>query len=81
MFGRRRAQCGETALMCAAENGRTDCARLLLDAGADKEAKQIVRAIVCVGGAGALVCWGIYCWDMVGVGRHVISISVFNFHV
>ncbi len=27
-----------TALMCAARNGHSECARLLLDAGADKNA-------------------------------------------
>ena len=37
-------QYGRTALMGAAEYGHTDCARLLLDAGADKEVKEHVRA-------------------------------------
>jgi ankyrin repeat protein len=39
-----RSQNGFTALICAAENGHADCARLLLDAGADKEVKNLVRA-------------------------------------
>jgi hypothetical protein len=34
--------------MRAADNGRADCARLLLDAGADKNAKDRVRAMRCV---------------------------------
>ena len=38
------AQIGWTALMLAAGNGRVDCARLLLDAGADKGARNNVRA-------------------------------------
>ena len=38
------AQGENTALMCAIEKGRSDCVRLLLDAGADKEAKDKVRA-------------------------------------
>jgi hypothetical protein len=38
------AQDGSTALMDAAEKGRSDCMRLLLDAGADKDAKYKVRA-------------------------------------
>ena len=38
------AQGGHTALMEAARHGHADCARLLLDAGADKEAKDCVRA-------------------------------------
>jgi ankyrin repeat protein len=49
-LGRRRAQNGSTALMFAAEKGHVDCVRLLLDAGADKEAKNEVRAsagVVC----------------------------------
>jgi hypothetical protein len=41
---RSRAQNGWTALICAATNGHADCVRLLLDAGADKEAKDSVRA-------------------------------------
>ena len=39
-----RAQGGETALICAAHYGRTDCVRLLLDAGACMEAKDQVRS-------------------------------------
>ncbi len=38
------AQGGWTALMRAARLGHADCARLLLDAGADKNAKGEVRA-------------------------------------
>ena len=38
------SQNGHTALMCAAESGHVDCARLLLDAGADMNAKDVVRA-------------------------------------
>jgi ankyrin repeat protein len=33
-----------TPLMYAADEGRTDCVRLLLDVGADKDAKDLVRA-------------------------------------
>ena len=39
------AQNGYTALILAAVNGRAGCARLLLDAGADKEAKDEVRRV------------------------------------
>ena len=42
-----RAQGGKTALMRAASIGRADCVRLLLDAGADKEARNDVRVFVC----------------------------------
>ena len=38
-----RAQNGNTALLIAGYLGRTDCVQLLLDAGADKEAKDEVR--------------------------------------
>ncbi len=38
-------QVEQTALMMAARYGHTDCARLLLDAGADKDASVLVRRI------------------------------------
>jgi hypothetical protein len=34
-----------TALICAAQNGNADCVRLLLEVGADKDAKTDVRHI------------------------------------
>jgi hypothetical protein len=37
------AQNGSTVMMIASENGRADCVRLLIDVGADKEAKDDVR--------------------------------------
>ena len=37
------AQRGWTPLICAAENGHADCVRLLIDAGANKNAKNRVR--------------------------------------
>ena len=39
VFANIRAQFGQTALMFAAREGHADCVRLLLDAGADKNAK------------------------------------------
>ncbi len=36
------SQSGDTALFSAAECGHADCVRLLIDAGADKEAKDKV---------------------------------------
>jgi ankyrin repeat protein len=36
-----------TALMLAAHNGRADCVRLLIDAGADKNARNNVRGGRC----------------------------------
>ncbi len=51
----RRAQSGSTALILAAGSGHADCARLLLDAGADKEATDKVRASGGVCGAVALM--------------------------
>jgi ankyrin repeat protein len=38
-----RAQNGWTALMLSALAGHVDCATLLLEAGADKDAKHTVR--------------------------------------
>ena len=39
---RHRGSKGRTALMFAAENGRTDCVRLLMDCGSNKEVKNKV---------------------------------------
>ncbi len=41
------AQYGWTALMWAADQGHADCARLLLDAGADTETRDDVRLLFC----------------------------------
>jgi ankyrin repeat protein len=41
---KRTTQGGETALICAAYEGHIDCVRLLVEAGADKNAKSNVRA-------------------------------------
>ena len=53
-LGRRRVQNGSTALIGAAADGHADCARLLLDAGADKNATDNVSATDAVCAAGAL---------------------------
>ena len=37
---------GGTALMMAAHQGHTDCVRLLVEAGADTEAKDFVRHVI-----------------------------------
>jgi hypothetical protein len=50
-----RAQNESTALMHAANGGHADCARLLLDAGADKEAKDVVCCVCVAYGPSA---WG-----------------------
>jgi ankyrin repeat protein len=41
------SQSGRTALMCAATGGHAECMRLLLEAGADKEAVEYVRGKRC----------------------------------
>ena len=59
----RRAQGGNTVLIHAAVKGYADCVRLLLDAGADKEAKNVVRAsagVVACGGVGKQVLFHFY---------------------
>jgi ankyrin repeat protein len=40
-------QAGSTALIRSAASGRAECVQLLLDAGADKNAKANVRDWVC----------------------------------
>ncbi len=55
------AQSGLTAVMYAAAHGHLDCARLLLDAGADKNAKDNVRIgslrdVFCARMFGKFVC-------------------------
>ncbi len=56
------AQIGMTALMNSASGGHVDCMRVLLDAGADKEAKDNVRFVfVCnICGWIVAVCWVIF---------------------
>jgi hypothetical protein len=43
LFLQLLTQSGRTALIQAAQNGHTDCVRLLVQAGADKDAKDNVR--------------------------------------
>ncbi len=73
------AQDGYTALIWAARNGHADCARLLLHAGADKNAKNNVRArarwVGPVGCCGMTVL-GDWC-----ARRRSICISVLRFQV
>ena len=42
-----QTQKGRTALLHSALNGESDCVRLLVEAGADKEAKDSVRDVLC----------------------------------
>ncbi len=46
-YHKQRTQDGETALMYAASRGHVDCARLLVGAGADKDARCNVRGLRC----------------------------------
>ena len=62
-FAHTRAQEGSTALILAAINGHAECARLLLDAGADTNAKDMVRASAGGGVRGVLELW----WRLIGV--------------
>ena len=71
-------QDGYTPLIYAACGGHADCARLLLDAGADKNAKDRVRA--------SARCWrvGVGTCGMMMMGcvvrQHAICIPLFIFH-
>ena len=69
-------QDGWTALMWAAGNDHADCARLLLDAGADTNVKGGVRAP-----SGGGVGWGMRMVLKVGcsVGKCTICLSVLIF--
>ncbi len=67
-------QSGLTALIVAARNGHVECARLLLDAGADKEAADNVRR-VCLSRLRSDV--GIWSCGDVGVVVRTHTMSVF----
>ena len=71
----RRTQVGWTALMSACHNGHADCARLLLNAGADKNAKN--KGSVSYGGGVRDIVSGF--GDGLGVWRRAIFICVFRF--
>ena len=77
-LGSLRAQDGRTALIYAAANGHADCARLLLDAGADKEAKcnvRVLRVYLWRRGGGdndGLVCVEACRFDFAFVASHCI---------
>jgi hypothetical protein len=49
--GKSDLQGGNTALIYAASSGHADCVRLLIDAGANKDAKTNVRDSQCFAGA------------------------------
>jgi ankyrin repeat protein len=42
---RVKTQDGDTALICSAEKGHMDCLRMLLESGADTEARGMVRGV------------------------------------
>ena len=54
--GESDAQSGWTALIFAAEKGHVDCARLLIDTGADKDARNNVRRWVLLCRVALLKC-------------------------
>ena len=45
--GKFDSQFGNTALIFASDKGQPDCARLLIDAGADQNAKAKVFVVCC----------------------------------
>ena len=51
-----QTQDGETALICAAAKGRAACLRLLLDSGAELEARSNVRGVIWWHPCGIPVC-------------------------
>ncbi len=56
IFARQYAQFGWTALICAGYHGRMECARLLIDAGADKNATCRVRGRSAASAADLAFC-------------------------
>ncbi len=63
--GKSESQDGDTALILAAASGHADCARLLIDTGADKDA---TASLVRVG----------YCFDdatCLGVAHFILCLS------
>ena len=68
------AQDGRTALICAARNGRADCARLLLEAGADKSATDNVRA-------SALCGWSVFSFCVWVLSRVAVALMWFLFFI
>jgi hypothetical protein len=70
------AQLGVTALICSARHGRADCARLLLDAGADKNATINVRGRIA---AFAVRMGRSVFWVFFGTMMMMVAISNFTF--
>ncbi len=77
-FGRRRAQNGNTALIWAGYKGHKECARLLLDAGADKNAKNNVRALVLCDFVLFVLFGGIICLRMIYIESIIVSSCLFR---
>ena len=80
-FGAAAAQDGMTALIRAAGYGHADCMQLLLDAGADKNAQDKVRARAGVAfgarGSGWMLMW-VVVWGSV---LFAFLLSVFTFDI
>jgi hypothetical protein len=61
VIGESDSQYRCTALMRAAADGHADCVRLLIDAGADKEARDEVCVIRCIAVAPSfLFLWSLF---------------------
>ncbi len=73
-------QDGRTALMCAADIGYADCVRMLLDAGADKEAKDNVRYQYCNLWEGCVSVHVCHCFGCLLFSKrmYVLLISLFK---
>jgi hypothetical protein len=78
--GKSFSQSDETALMNATWAGRVGCVRLLIDAGADKDARNNVcagrRSLLCISTVGSLhsTCFQPhFCF--------AVSCAIFSFHI
>jgi hypothetical protein len=73
----QHAQFGRTALNWAARQGHVDCARLLLDAGADKKPKDRVRTSVMVAAMRVVIqiLWFQFGWMVGCIASRTLSVS------
>jgi hypothetical protein len=68
-------QDGFSALICAAQNGHSDCVRLLVEVGADKEAKKNVSYAACFISLECVWCSKLYAYLFSSFFSYVAQLS------